>query len=108
MTTQFGPSTHSSGTEDRFTTLAAGRVQRHMQVLACVHQRRLARLLEQSVCLLVAEFERLLHRRHFLLGRVAQRDPEQRVVGEPLDCSGSSFSRLDACSSKRKTVSIYC
>ena len=74
------------GTEDRFTILAAGRVQRHMQMLACVNQRRAARLLEQSVCLLVAEFERLLHGRHFLLARVEQRDPEQRVVGEPVEC----------------------
>ena len=74
------------GTEDRFTALAAGRIQRHVQVLARVRQRRAARLLEQSVCLLVAELERLLQGRHFLLGRVAQGEPEQLVVGEPFEC----------------------
>ena len=74
------------GTQDRFTPLAAGHVQRHMQMLACVHQRRAARLLEKSLCLLVAEFERLLHGRNLLLGRVAQCEPEQRVVGEPVEC----------------------
>ena len=74
------------GTEDRFAFLAAGHVQRHMHVLACVHQRSAARLLDQPVCLLVAELEHLLHSRDFLLGRVAQCEPEQRVVGEPVAC----------------------
>ncbi len=57
-----------------------------MHTLACVHQRRLARRFEQSVCLLVAEFESLLHRRHLLLGRVAQSEPEQRAFLKPVEC----------------------
>ena len=74
------------GAEDRFTPLAAGDVQRHVQVLACVHQGGATRLLEQSLCLLVAELERLLHGRDLVLVRVAQCEPEQRIVGEPVEC----------------------
>ena len=59
------------GTEDGLAPLAAGHIQRHMHVLARVHQGSAGRLLEQSACLLVAELQHLLHGRDLLLGRVA-------------------------------------
>jgi hypothetical protein len=53
-----------------------------MYVLARVHERCVARLLEQSLRLLVGETERLLYRLDFLLSRVTQGDPKHRLVVE--------------------------
>jgi hypothetical protein len=78
------PAEHAfDGNKVRFSPLAAGRVQGHVQTLARVRQRRAARRLEQPVCVLVAELERLLQGRHLLLGRSSQGEPEQLAVGEP-------------------------
>ena len=74
------------GSEDGLTVLEAGGVQRHVHTLARVRKRRSAGLLEQPLCVLVVEFERLLQSRHLLLGRVSQGEPEQLVVGEPFEC----------------------
>ena len=93
-------------TKDRFTVLAAGCVQRRMHVLARVDQRRSARLLEQPVCLLVAEFERLLHGRHFLLLGSSNAIQSSASSASPSSAARKSSSRPESPSSKTKTVSI--
>jgi hypothetical protein len=73
------------GSEGGLPVLDAGGVERHVHPLARVHKRRSPGLLEQSLCVLGVELERLLQSRHLVLGRVSQGEPKQLVVGEPLE-----------------------
>ena len=59
------------GTENGLATFAAGHIQRHMQMLALIHQGSTRRLLKQPSRMLVAETQSLLHDRDLRLGRVA-------------------------------------
>jgi hypothetical protein len=56
-----------------------------VHTLARVRKRRSAGLLEQPLRVLVVELKRLLQSRHLVLGRVSHGEPEQLVVGEPLE-----------------------
>ena len=56
--------------------------------------------------LLLAELERLLHGRDLILGRIAQRNPKQRLLPKLVERRTHLLRLPDSRSSNTKTVSI--